>query len=126
MQEKCSPRGLILSLPSTCCLLGHWSRQTLRATMEVPTSKGMKEAHGFIKLSYNFEIFTLEVLSIFEPPPQLYSITDIWKCKGMLRYCVLSKQSQLFKAASATKPQKKGVRRKCRNCPDAEPAACAC
>lgn len=38
--------------------------------MEVLMSKGVKEAHGFIKLSYNFEIFMLEVLWTLEPPPQ--------------------------------------------------------
>lgn len=41
-----------------------------RATMEMPMSKGVNEVHGPIKLSYKFENFVLEVLSIIHPPPQ--------------------------------------------------------
>lgn len=53
MQDKSSQWGLVWPLLSACCLLKDWSRQSLKATMEVPTPKGVKEAHEFIKLCCN-------------------------------------------------------------------------
>lgn len=69
LQEKFSQQELLLPLSRSCWLLKIWSRLNLGALREWSRSKGVKEAHGFIKLCYNFKIFMLEVLLAFDPHP---------------------------------------------------------
>jgi len=56
MQETFSQHEPLVPPSSTCFHMRDWCRQNLRAISEVSTSEGAKEAYGFVKLSYNFEI----------------------------------------------------------------------